>query len=101
MICTGRQIKADEALRIGLVNHVVTASNPRDKGLGFAILTARGAFPAAMRASAHLLQRGQDLDLANANGMEADVFGLLFASENRREGIQAFLAQRPPKFASR
>jgi len=44
------------------------------------------------------VHRGQDLDLANANAMEADVFGLLFSTADRREGMEAFLSRRPPKF---
>jgi enoyl-CoA hydratase len=49
----------------------------------------------------HLIQRGQDIDLANANAMEADVFGLLCASDDKREGMTAFLDKRTPNFAGR
>jgi enoyl-CoA hydratase len=100
LICTGRQIKADEALRIGLVNHVVPAAQLRDKGLELARMAAAKA-PLAVKMAKHLVQRGQDLDLANANAMEADVFGLLFSTDDRREGIEAFLGKRPAKFAGR
>jgi enoyl-CoA hydratase/carnithine racemase len=51
--------------------------------------------------SKHLVQRGQDIDLANANAMEADVFGFLCATEDKREGMDAFVAKRPAKFAGR
>ncbi len=100
LICTGRQIDAHEALRIGLVNHVVPAAQLRDKGLGLARMAAAKA-PLAVKMAKHLVQRGQDLDLANANAMEADVFGLLFSTADRREGMAAFLAKRPPKFEGR
>jgi enoyl-CoA hydratase len=100
LICTGRQIKADEALRIGLVNHVVPLAQLRDKGLELA-RTAAAKAPLAVKMAKHLVQRGQDIDLANANAMEADVFGLLFATDDRREGMEAFLAKRPPKFEGR
>jgi len=97
LICTGRQIDAHEALRIGLVNHVVPAAQLRDKGLELARMAAAKA-PLAVKMAKHLVHRGQDLDLANANAMEADVFGLLFSTADRREGMEAFLARRPPKF---
>jgi enoyl-CoA hydratase len=100
LICTGRQVKADEALRMGLANHVVPAAQLRDKGLELARAVAAKA-PLAVKMAKHLVQRGQDLDLANANAMEADVFGLLFGTDDRREGMEAFLAKRPPKFGGR
>jgi enoyl-CoA hydratase len=100
MICTGRQVKADEALRIGLVNHVVPAAELRDKGLELARMAAAKA-PLAVKMAKHLVQRGQDIDLANANAMEADVFGLLFGTDDRREGMEAFLGKRPPSFGGR
>jgi len=100
LICTGRQIDAHEALRIGLVNHVVPAAQLRDKGFELARMAAAKA-PLAVKMAKHLVQRGQDLDLANANAMEADVFGLLFSTSDRREGMDAFLAKRSPKFEGR
>ncbi len=100
LICTGRQINADEALRIGLANSVVPADQLRDKGLELARMAAAKA-PLAVKMAKHLVQRGQDLDLANANAMEADVFGLLMATDDRREGMDAFLAKRPAKFTGR
>jgi enoyl-CoA hydratase len=63
------------------------------------MVAARG--PVAVKMAKHLVQRGQDLDLANANAMEADVFGFVFATDDRREGIAAFLAKRPPQFTGR
>ncbi len=100
LICTGRQVKAEEALKIGLVNHVVAPDKLLEQGLHLARLVAAKA-PIAVKMSKHLVQRGQDLDLANANAMEADVFGLLCATEDRREGMAAFLEKRQPAFAGR
>ena len=94
------QVKADEALRIGLANHVVAPTELREKGLELArMIAAKG--PVAVKMTKHLIQRGQDLDLANANAMEADVFGLLCATDDKREGMTAFLDKRTPKFAGR
>ena len=100
LVTTGRQIRADEALRIGLANHVVPPDALLDKGLELArMIAAKG--PIAVKLSKHLVVHGQDMDLANANTLEADVFGLLAATEDKREGMAAFLEKRPPKFAGR
>jgi enoyl-CoA hydratase len=100
MICTGRQVKAEEALRIGLVNHVVAPDKLLEKGLELARMAAAKG-PVAVKMAKHLVQRGQDLDLANANAMEADVFGYVFATDDRREGMAAFIAKRSPRFGGR
>jgi enoyl-CoA hydratase len=63
------------------------------------MIAAKG--PVAVKMSKHLIQRGQDFDLANANAMEADVFGFLCATEDKHEGMAAFLAKRPPEFKGR
>ncbi len=97
LVCTGRQVRADEALALGLVNHVVAPDHLLEKGLELARLVAAKG-PVAVKMAKHLVQRGQDLDLANANAMEADVFGLLCATDDKREGMTAFLAKRPPAF---
>ena len=100
LVTTGRQLKADEALRIGLANHVVAPEALLDKGLELArMIAAKG--PVAVRFGKHLVIRGQDLDLANANVLETDVFGLLCATDDRREGMAAFLEKRPAKFTGR
>ena len=93
-------MSADEALRIGLANHVVAPDALLDKGMELArMIAAKG--PLAVKFSKHLVVRGQDLDLANANALEADVFGLLCATDDKREGMAAFVEKRAPKFKGR
>ena len=100
-LCTsGRQVKADEALRIGLANHVVAPDQLLAKGLELAGIIAQKA-PVAVKLAKHLIQRGQDMDLANANAFEADVFGLAFGTDDRLEGMSAFLEKRKPAFVGR
>ncbi|EEG09543.1 enoyl-CoA hydratase-related protein [Pseudogulbenkiania ferrooxidans] len=100
LITTGRQIKADEALRWGLVNHVFPAAQLMDEALTMARQIASKA-PIAVRLSKEAVQRGQDLDLDNACQFEAQVFGLAFSTEDKREGVAAFLDKRTPSFSNR
>lgn len=100
LVCTGRQVKAEEAYALGLVNQVVPASELLAKGLEQArLIAAKG--PVAVKYAKHLVQRGQDLDLDNACQLEADVFGLLCATEDKAEGMRAFLEKRPARFTGR
>ena len=100
LLVTGRMIKADEALRIGLVNHVVPAGELRDKGLE-AARTIASKGPIAVRLTKQIVQRGQDMDLVNACQQEAYAFGLTCASEDQKEGMKAFLEKRPARFTGR
>ncbi len=100
LLVTGRLIKADEALRIGLVNQVVAPEQLRDKGLEIArMIAAKG--PVAVRLTKQIVQRGQDLDLANACQQEAYAFGLTCATADQKEGMKAFLEKRPARFTGR
>lgn len=97
LLTTGRQVKADEAQRIGLVNQVYAAEELLEKGLEMARLIATKA-PQAVRLTKELVQRGQDLDLDNACLLESQVFGLTFSTADKAEGMAAFLERRPPIF---
>ena len=100
LVTTGRMVKAVEAQAIGLANHVVAPDALLDKGMELArLIAAKG--PVAVKLSKHLVQHGQDLDLANANMLEADVFGVLCATDDKREGMAAFLEKRTPAFRGR
>ena len=100
LLVTGRMIRADEALRIGLANQVVAPDQLRDKGLEIARLIASKG-PVAVRLTKQLVQRGQDMDLVNACQQEAYAFGLTCASEDQKEGMKAFLEKRPATFRGR
>jgi len=100
LLVTGRLIKADEALRIGLVNQVVAPEQLRDKGLEIARMIASKG-PVAVRLTKQIVQRGQDLDLANACQQEAYAFGLTCATVDQKEGMKAFLEKRPARFTGR
>ena len=71
-----------------------------EKGLEIArSIASKG--PVAVRLTKQIVQRGQDLDLANACQQEAYAFGLCCATEDQKEGMKAFLEKRPAKFVGR
>ena len=100
LLTTARQVKADEARAIGLVNHVYPAAELRARGLDMARSIAANG-PVAVRIAKQCAQRGADLDLANACVLETNSFALTFATADQKEGMAAFLGKRPPKFAGR
>ena len=97
LIASGRQVRADEALRIGLANHVYPPAELRTKGLELARAIATKG-PAAVRLVKQAMQRGRDLDLYAACELEPELFAQAFATADQKEGMQAFLEKRPPQF---
>ncbi|OMH25970.1 enoyl-CoA hydratase-related protein [Motiliproteus sp. MSK22-1] len=98
LLVTGRSMSADEAMRRGLVNHVYPLEELLDHGLKLASMIA-GKSGSAIQLTKQLVQRGQDLDLDNACIMESDLFGLSFSTDDRTEGMAAFLENRAPNFS--
>jgi enoyl-CoA hydratase len=100
LILTGRQVKADEAVRIGLANHVYPPDELLAKGLEIArAIAVKG--PVAIRLAKRAVQRGQDLDLDNACLLESELFAICYSTGDQKEGMAAFLAKRPAKFAGK
>lgn len=100
LLMTGRQVKADEALRLGLATQVY----PRDRLMAEALSLAqviKTKGPIALKLAKEAVQRGQDLDLDNACVLESELFALAFSSDDQREGMQAFLERRPAVFRGR
>jgi enoyl-CoA hydratase len=100
LVTTGRPVKAEEALRIGLVNDVVAAAQLMEKGLEMARMVAAKA-PVAVRVAKQAVQRGLDMDLANGCILETTLFAFAFGTDDRKEGMTAFLAKRAAKFEGR
>ncbi|MBI1965916.1 MAG: enoyl-CoA hydratase/isomerase family protein [Betaproteobacteria bacterium] len=100
LLTTGRQVKADEALRVGLANHVYPAAELRAQGLELArSIAAKG--PVAVRLVKQAVQRGGNLDLYTACALETDLFARAFTTQDQKEGMRAFLEKRPAKFQNR
>ena len=54
--------------------------------------------PCALRAIKQVVDRGLDVDLKTGCALEAEAFGICFASQDAREGVSAFLEKRKPEF---
>lgn len=101
MIMGGEPIDADTAQRIGLVNRVFeTREALMEAALGFGD-TLEDKGPLAVAAAKRVLHDGAGASLAAANALEQEAFGSVFATEDREEGMEAFLAKRPPRFRGR
>lgn len=98
LMMTGRQVKADEALRIGLANAAYPREQLLDKGMEIARALAAKP-PIALKLIKQTVQRGQDLDLDKACLVEAEAFSLCFSTNDQKEGVTAFLEKRIPRFA--
>jgi enoyl-CoA hydratase len=97
LMMTGRQVKSDEALQIGLANAVYPREELLNKGMEIA-RTLAAKPPMALKLIKQAVQRGQDLDLDKACLIEAEAFALCFTTAGQKEGIAAFLEKRPARF---
>lgn len=90
LIYTGKVVKADEALRIGLVNEVVPQAELMDRAMEVANQIAANA-PFAVKAAKLCINREWDMDADEAIRYESGVFGQCFATEDQKNGMKAFL----------
>ncbi len=97
LILTGDIITPQEALRIGLVNHVVSdgALLKTAKEIGKKI--SRHGLP-AIRAAIRAIRRGLGVSLAEGLKIEEDEFKSIVHTQDMKEGIKAFVEKRQPKF---
>lgn len=97
MIYTGKVIRADEALRIGLVNAVYEPEELMGKALEMAAMMLKNA-PVAIRLAKQSINEGYDLDADDAIALENKLFGQCFATKDQKEGMDAFLNKRAATF---
>ena len=97
LLLTGEMIDAAEAYRIGLVNMVVPVDElmPTARGM-LATMLEQG--PLALAHCIEAVNRGMDMPLEDGIALEAGYFGLLSATSDKAEGMNAFLEKRPAKF---
>ena len=93
MIYTGRNIKADEAFRIGLVNAVYTQEELMPNAEKLAATIAKNA-PIAVRNCKKAINDGMQTDMDQAIVIEEKLFGDCFESYDQKEGMTAFLEKR-------
>jgi len=97
MITGGEMINAEEALRIGLVNHVV----PQPKLMEKVNILAKSILkngPAAVGAALKCIHKGFDEQIESGLDIELNAFAELFETEEQREGTTAFVEKRKPRF---
>jgi enoyl-CoA hydratase len=94
---TGEMISAEEALRIGLVNHVYEPAEllPAAEALAKKIVANA---PLSVKFTMEAIERGTEMPLAEGQYLETTLFGILAATEDMREGTRAFLEKRPAQF---
>ena len=97
LIYTGKPIKADEALRIGLVNAVVPQAELMDRAMELANQIAANA-PLAVKAAKLCINDEWDMDADEAIHHESVIFGRCFATEDQKQGMKAFLEKGKYEF---
>jgi enoyl-CoA hydratase len=100
LMLSGRQITAQEALQVGLVNRVVPAASLMEASKQLAAELAAKA-PIAAQYVIEAVNRGLEMSFDKAQFLEATLFGLVASTEDMREGTAAFLEKRKPSFKGR
>ena len=96
IIFTGRFVKAEEALRTGLVDRVVPANKVLEESVAYAAQFSRAA-ALAIRAAKESIDRGSEVDLDTGLEIERLQFAGVFATEDRTRGITSFVENGPGK----
>jgi enoyl-CoA hydratase len=97
LVLSGEPIDAETAQRIGLANRLFAPDELLPAALAVGERIA-GKGPFAVAQAKRVLQEGQDAELRTAHFLEQQAFGLVFATNDREEGMDAFLQKRDPKF---
>jgi enoyl-CoA hydratase/carnithine racemase len=100
MVLAGEMITAQEAHRIGLVNEVTAAAEliPRAEAIAAKII---GNAPLAVQYCMEAVNKGMEMTLAEGLFLEAALFGVCCATEDKKEGTAAFLEKRTARFSGK
>lgn len=97
MILTAKNINAQKAFEIGLVSRLTAEEDLIKTAEELAMNIAKNA-PLAVRWANSALKRGREVDIESGIAIEADLFAMCFATEDQKEGMQAFLKRKKPEF---
>ncbi len=101
LVMSGRFVDAAEALAIGLVDRVVpTAAEVYDAAVAM-VQPYVGGPATALRAAKLAVDGGLEMDIAAGLAWESQLFAALFATDDKQEGMAAFVEKRKPKFTGR
>jgi len=100
LIFTGKNIKADEAKAIGLVNEVYAPEELMNAAVEMAKSIAKNARIAVMLSKA-CINRGMQMDIDDGIALENEAFGMCFGTADQKEGMTAFLEKRPAVFQNK
>ncbi len=96
IVMTGRMVRAEEGLSMGLVNRIVEG-DPIEAGLAFAAELTGYSLP-ALRLAREAVRRALDLPVREGLEVEADVGALSYQTKDAAEGMNAFIEKRAPEF---
>ncbi len=94
---TGEAITAEDAYRLGVVTHLVPKEKLLDESLRL-LGKVRENAPIAVRLAKEVINRGSHLPLETALELELHAFALTFATRDQKEGMQAFVEKRKPRY---
>ena len=100
LILTARNIKANEALEIGLLNQVVGSEQLMGAAKEMAVHILSNA-PLGVQHAKKVIDEGYNMPLDQALTLEENTFGLLFSTEDQKEGMQAFIERRDANFKNK
>lgn len=100
LIFTGDMIKADEALSIGLINKVVPHDELENETSAMAAKISKNA-PVAIRYAKKTINQGAEVNIDSAIKIENSYFSMCFATEDQKEGMNAFLEKREAVFRNK
>lgn len=100
LVMLGKTLKAEEALDIGLLSKVIHYDKLKDEVTELAKRLSEGP-PIALKYVKYALNFGTQVPLEAGLRLEAGLVGLLFSTEDIKEGVEAFMSKRKPKFKGR
>ncbi len=100
LVLTGKPVKADEALRINMVNKVVPDDQLMEEALKMARTISQHS-PVAIGLAKYGINNAINMDINTAESIENACFSLAFASSDQKEGMTAFLEKRKPVYTGK